>query len=100
MDSFRKNDQGIFAPSRSTSEDSLILAVFSVPESERNRRYELRTELESLDFSMVAGGVAVGPQLPFEKAKARLDLRGLSEYTEYFRADCIPVEGIRDRVSH
>lgn len=99
VDRFRKDDQRIFAPSRSTSEDSLILAIFSVPESERNRRYELRTELASLGFGMVTGGVAVGPELAFEQAKSRLDARGLSEYIEYFRADYIPAEDIRERVS-
>jgi Phenylacetic acid-responsive transcriptional repressor len=99
VDGFRKDDQRIFAPSRSTSEESLILAIFSVPESERNRRYELRTELGSMGFGMVAGGVAVGPQIAFEQAKTRLDARGLSEYVEYFRADYIPAADIRDRVA-
>ncbi len=99
LDGFRKDDQRIFAPSRSTSEESLILAIFSVPESERNRRYELRSELASMGFGMVAGGVAVGPQLAFEQAKARLDARGLTDYVEYFRADYIPPADIRDRVA-
>ncbi|MCS3492709.1 phenylacetic acid degradation operon negative regulatory protein [Arthrobacter sp. JUb119] len=99
MDSFRKDDQRIFAPSRSTSGDSLVLAIFSVPESERNRRYELRTELASLGFGMVSGGVAVGPHLAFEQAKVRLDARGLSKYVEFFKADYMSPADIRDKVA-
>lgn len=99
LDGFRKDDQRIFAPSRSSSDESLILAIFSVPESERNRRYELRSELASMGFGMVASGVAVGPQLAFEQAKARLNARGLSGYVEFFRADYMSPEDIQDRVA-
>lgn len=98
LDGFRKDDQRIFAPSRSKSEDSLVLVIFSVPENERNRRYELRSELSSLGFGMVAGGVAVGPKLVFDQAKARLDARGLSKYVDYFRADYILPELMKDKV--
>lgn len=99
LDSFRKDDRRIFAPSRSSSGEALILAIFSVPESERNRRYELRSELASMGFGMVTGGVAVGPQLAFEQAKSRLDARELTKYVEFFRADYMSPEEIRDRVA-
>lgn len=99
LDSFRKDDQRIFAPSRSSSGEALVLAIFSVPESERNRRYELRSELASLGFGMVAAGVAVGPQLAFEQANARLDERELTKYVEFFRADYMSPAEIRDKVA-
>lgn len=99
LDSFRKDDQRIFAPSRSASDESLILAIFSVPESERNRRYELRSELASMGFGMVAGGVAVGPHLAFDQSKTRLESRGLSKYVEYFRADYVSPEEMASKVA-
>lgn len=99
MDNFRKDDQRIFAPSRSGTEDALVLAIFSVPESKRNRRYELRSELASLGFGMVAAGVAVGPQFAFEQAQARLESRGLSQYVEYFAAHYMSPDEIRKKVA-
>lgn len=56
MDLFRSNDQRIFTPERSRLGNPWALVVFSVPESERNRRYELRRELRSLGFGFVSGG--------------------------------------------
>lgn len=99
LDNFGKNDQRIFAPTRSSAEDSLVLAIFSVPESERNRRYELRSELANLGFGMVTGGVAVGPQLAIEQAMARLADRGLSGYVDYFRADYLAPSEIKSKVA-
>lgn len=99
LDNFRKDDQQIFAPIRSSPDDSLILVIFSVPESQRNRRYELRTELTSYGFGMVAGGVAVGPQFVVERVMERLHELDLHEYVDYFRADYIPKADIRQKVS-
>jgi len=86
MDVFRADDARIFAPERSRPGDPWALVVFSVPETERNRRYELRSELASLGFGFVAGGVAIAPSTVLDQAIGRLRERGLLGYIEYFTA--------------
>ncbi|GAA3677622.1 PaaX family transcriptional regulator C-terminal domain-containing protein [Arthrobacter ginkgonis] len=86
MDVFRADDARIFAPERSRRGDPWALVVFSVPEAERNRRYELRSELASLGFGFVAGGVAIAPSTVLDQAIQRLRERGLLGYIEYFTA--------------
>ena len=86
MDVFRADDRRIFAPERSRRGDPWALVVFSVPETERNRRYELRSELANLGFGFVAGGVAIAPSTVLDQAIERLRERGLLGYIDYFTA--------------
>jgi phenylacetic acid degradation operon negative regulatory protein len=99
QDLFREDDQRIFAPERSKPGDPWSLIVFSVPESERKRRYELRAELTSLGFGFVAAGVAIAPFSGLEQALERLQDRGLDGYIEYFSVDLPRREDIRDKVA-
>ena len=50
-------DRRIFRPATATAEDGWVLAVFSVPETERHLRHQLRTELSWLGFGTVSPGV-------------------------------------------
>lgn len=99
LDIFNAYDQRIFAPERSKPGDPWALVVFSVPEAERNRRYELRAELTSLGFGFVAAGVAIAPSTVLEQAMERLASRKLDGYTEYFSGDYLKGGDIRQRVS-
>lgn len=98
LDIFNADDQRIFAPERSRPEDPWALVVFSVPEAERNRRYELRSELTSLGFGFVAAGVAIAPSMVMDQAMERLAARGLDRYTEYFSGDYLKGGDIRAQV--
>ena len=60
----REGDARIFRRRRATPADGWVLAVFSVPESERHRRHVLRSELTRLGFGMVAPGVWIVPAHP------------------------------------
>ena len=105
MDVFRADDDRIFAPERSRRGDPWALVVFSVPETERNRRYELRSELANLGFGFVAGGVAIAPSTVLDQAIERLRERDLMGYIDYFTAqygDAQFGEGdaLRERVRH
>jgi phenylacetic acid degradation operon negative regulatory protein len=99
LDVFRADDERIFAPQRSRPEDPWSLVVFSVPEAERNRRYELRAELTSLGFGFVAAGVAIAPCTVMGQAMDRLAERGLDGYAEYFSGDYLKAGDIRARVA-
>ncbi|HEV7167397.1 MAG TPA: PaaX family transcriptional regulator C-terminal domain-containing protein [Micrococcaceae bacterium] len=99
LDIFHADDQRIFAPERSRLDDPWSLVVFSVPEAERNRRYELRSELISLGFGFVASGVAIAPSTVMEQAMQRLAERQLDHYVEYFSGDYLKDGDMRGRVA-
>jgi len=87
LEVLREGDARIFQTRRAVVADGWVLVVFSVPESERERRHELRTQLSRLGFGAAAPGVWVAPaRLAQETAKvlARSDL---DRYVEMFRGD-------------
>lgn len=78
-------DARIFGRRRATVADGWLLVCFSVPESERDKRHQLRTQLTRLGFGTVTPGVWVAPGHLEAEAKemlARLDVGG---YSEVFR---------------
>jgi phenylacetic acid degradation operon negative regulatory protein len=83
----REGDARIFRRRRATPADGWVLAVFSVPESERHRRHVLRSELTRLGFGMVAPGVWIVPAHPDDTTAETLRRLGLDAYADLFRAD-------------
>jgi phenylacetic acid degradation operon negative regulatory protein len=83
----REGDERIFAPPAPAVTDGWLLAVFSVPESERNKRHTLRSRLAALGFGTVAPGVWIAPAHRYAAAHALLDRLGLATYVDLFRAD-------------
>ena len=99
LDSFQADDKRIFAPERSGLGEPWALVVFSVPETERNRRYELRTELLSQGFGFVAAGVAIAPIRLLNQALTRLRNRGLDRYIECFQVQYGHEDRLPERVA-
>jgi phenylacetic acid degradation operon negative regulatory protein len=99
LDILREGDARIFRPRRATLADGWLLAVFSVPESQRDRRHVLRSELTRLGFGMVAPGVWIVPAHPQDATAAALRRLGLDAYADLFHADHLafgdPAEKIR-----
>ena len=83
----REGDARIFRRRRATRADGWVLAVFSVPESERHRRHVLRSELTRLGFGMVAPGVWIVPAHPQDTTAETLRRLELDAYADLFRAD-------------
>lgn len=83
----REGDARIFRRERATLADGWLLAVFSVPESERHRRHVLRSELTRLGFGMAAPGVWIRPAHPQDTTAEVLRRLGLDAYADLFRAD-------------
>ena len=83
----REGDARIFRRHRATAADGWVLAVFSVPESERHRRHVLRSELTRLGFGMVAPGVWIVPAHPQDTTAETLRRLELDTYADLFRAD-------------
>ncbi|MBV9206080.1 MAG: PaaX family transcriptional regulator [Actinobacteria bacterium] len=83
----REGDARIFRRRRAAVADGWVLAVFSVPESERHRRHVLRSELTRLGFGMVAPGVWIVPAHPDDTTAETLRRLQLDSYADLFRAE-------------
>jgi phenylacetic acid degradation operon negative regulatory protein len=83
----REGDERIWSRRRATPEDGWLVAVFSVPESEREKRHALRSQLTRLGFGSAAPGVWVAPGTSYDEVVRALDRLGLRAYTEFFRGD-------------
>ncbi len=83
----REGDARIFRRRRAALADGWLLAVFSVPETERHRRHVLRSELTRLGFGMVAPGVWIVPAHPQDTTAQTLRRLGLDSYADLFHAD-------------
>ncbi|MFJ9821891.1 PaaX family transcriptional regulator C-terminal domain-containing protein [Streptomyces sp. NPDC101151] len=78
--------------------DGWVMAVFSVPESERSHRYQLRTRLTWLGFGNITSGVWLAPGRLLEDARATLDRLGLSEYVHLFASQYVAFSDLRTSV--
>ncbi|MEU5835734.1 PaaX family transcriptional regulator C-terminal domain-containing protein [Streptomyces diacarni] len=72
---------------RPDPDGSWLLAVFSVPESERDRRHVLRSRLARLGFGNAAPGVWIAPSHLEEETRHALDRLGLAPYVDLFRGE-------------
>ncbi|MQA25772.1 MAG: PaaX family transcriptional regulator [Micromonosporaceae bacterium] len=86
-DVLHEGDERIFHRPRATLADGWLLAVFSVPESERQRRHTLRSRLAWLGFGTAAPGVWVAPAHLYDTTRSALERHGLDHYVNLFRAD-------------
>lgn len=62
-----------------------LLAVFSVPESERHKRHLLRSRLAGLGFGTAAPGVWIAPGGLYEETRHVLGRLELASYVDLFR---------------
>lgn len=99
LEIFVAGDERIFSPPRSQAGDPWVLAIFSVPESMRNRRHQLRKELGGLGFGMVSAGVWIAPAHVQEEARRRMESRGLAEFVEFFIGEYGAVNDMRSKVA-
>ncbi|CCG03446.1 PaaX family transcriptional regulator C-terminal domain-containing protein [Blastococcus saxobsidens] len=92
-------DARIFGRRRADEADGWLLVVFSVPESERDRRHQLRSQLTRLGFGTVAPGVWVAPDHLADEAAEVLGRRGLAGYVEFFRGAHLALGEVPDTVA-
>ncbi|MFJ2257232.1 PaaX family transcriptional regulator C-terminal domain-containing protein [Streptomyces sp. NPDC087844] len=77
-------DRRVYATSP-PEDDTWVLAVFSVPESERQKRHVLRSRLAGLGFGTAAPGVWIAPARLYEETRHTLERLRLDAYVELFR---------------
>jgi phenylacetic acid degradation operon negative regulatory protein len=82
-----EGDLRIFRRERASLADGWLLAVFSVPEAQRQRRHVLRSQLARLGFGTAAPGVWIAPAYLHDATAEMLRRLGLDSYADLFRAD-------------
>ena len=93
-----QGDRRIFDRRRASADEGWVLAVFSVPESERDKRHQLRSRLTWLGFGTVAAGVWIAPAQLLDEARETLSLHKMEAYVDLFRADHVAFADTADRV--
>lgn len=86
-DILSEGDHRIFRRPAARVEDGWLLAVFSVPERERQKRHMLRSRLAALGFGTAAAGVWIAPHHLYDDTCRTLERLGLTEYVDLFRSD-------------
>ena len=75
--------------------DGWVLVIFSVPESQRDKRHQLRSQLSWLGFGSIASGTWIAPRRLRPELEASLTRSGLLDYTERFDVSYGGVEASR-----
>ncbi len=94
-----EGDIRIFHRTRATEDDGWVVVVFSVPETEREKRHSLRTTLTRLGFGTAAPGVWVAPGNLVRETEQTLQRRGLSSYVDLFRGRHLGFGDPREKVT-
>ncbi|GAB4100486.1 PaaX family transcriptional regulator [Sinomonas halotolerans] len=93
---FSEGDERIFSPHRARPDDPWLLAAFSVPESQRALRHQIRASLTRLGFGAVSPGLWIAPVALEKEARRRLARAGAGQYVEFFRARYAEAEHAED----
>ncbi|WP_406396595.1 PaaX family transcriptional regulator [Streptomyces sp. NBC_00882] len=80
-------------------DDGWVIAVFSVPESERQHRHQLRSRLAWLGFGTVSSGVWIAPAHALDDTRDHLLRHGLDQYVNLFRGDYVAFGDPAEQVS-
>jgi phenylacetic acid degradation operon negative regulatory protein len=75
--------------------DGWVLLIFSVPESQRDKRHQMRSYLNWLGFGTIASGAWIAPRRLRPEVESTLTRAGLLEYTERFDVSYGGVEASR-----
>jgi phenylacetic acid degradation operon negative regulatory protein len=93
-----EGDTRIFRAYRASAADGWVVAVFSVPERDREKRHELRTRLTRLGFGTVAPGVWVAPRHVAAEAEIVLARHGLGGYVDLFSGEHIGFADVSSKI--
>ncbi|MDR7303562.1 PaaX family transcriptional regulator [Haloactinomyces albus] len=98
LEMLAEGDVRIFDRRRADIDDGWLLVVFSIPESERDKRHALRTTLTRLGFGTAAPGVWVAPGNLAREARETLTRRGMTGYVDMFHAEHLAFGDLRSKV--
>lgn len=93
-----EGDARIFGRRRAAADDGWLLVVFSVPESERDRRHRLRSQLTRLGFGTVAPGIWIAPGHLESETVEVLERLGMAGYADVLRAQHVAFGDLSGKV--
>jgi phenylacetic acid degradation operon negative regulatory protein len=93
-----EGDRRIFELRQPRLADGWVQVVFTVPETERGKRHELRSTLARLGFGPVAPGVWLAPGRLAGEAREVLARRQLAGYVDIFGTEYLGYAELPDRV--
>jgi len=93
-----EGDHRIFEHRRSAADDPWLLAVFSVPETERDKRHQLRSQLARLGFGTVSAGVWVAPAHLRDVTENVLQRQRLDGYADLFECEYVAFGEPKEKV--
>lgn len=96
---FEEGDRRIFGRRVASAGEDWVLAVFSVPESERERRHQLRSRLSWLGFGAVSSGIWVAPGHLLRETRDVLTRYDLDRYVDLFVAEHVGFAATDERVA-
>lgn len=100
VDVLRAGDERIWFDQRATQADGWLMVIFSVPESERPQRHQLRTTLRHLGFGATSGGVWIAPATIYRETLDSLQRQQLIGYTDLIRGSYLgDTATLRQRVA-
>src|SRR3954463_10356992 len=88
----REGDRRIFGHLPATPGDGWVQVVFTVPETQRARRHELRSRLAALGFGPMAPGVWVAPGTLADEVRVALARQGLTGVVDLFRGEYLEAD--------
>jgi phenylacetic acid degradation operon negative regulatory protein len=94
-----QGDHRIFERHTASLEEGWVLAVFSVPESERQKRHALRSRLTWLGFGNASSGVWIAPAHLYDEVREALIRLDLAGYVNLFRADYLAFTDLKESVA-
>lgn len=80
-------DQRIFGSGTKRHHDAWLLVLFSIPESERRKRYLIRSRLARLGFAPGPAASWIAPASLADEARTMLRRSGLDSYVSFFEGD-------------
>lgn len=83
-DILAEGDSRIFGRRRGDLDDGWLLVVFSVPEAERDKRHQLRSQLTRLGLGTVAPAIWIAPAHLQDAVSTTLERAGLLAFAELF----------------
>ena len=79
-----EGDRRIFEMPGTAQAGRWVIVLFSVPESQRSRRYLIRSRLARLGFVAGPSGSWVAPEVVFDEAQRMVTGAGLDAYVDFF----------------
>lgn len=92
-------DRRIFTRPPARDDGGWLLVMFSVPETDRARRHELRSQLSRLGFGSMTPGVWIAPAALAGETADLLRRRGLDRYVQLFTGRPVEPDGLPSKLA-